>query len=135
MLFKENVFDNFIFPDTILSDLTSKTPSGFPIYDTYQEEGVVVVEYALAGYSAEQLKIWSEGTRLHVSASKKEEGRRGGRIASRSFENFFETKGLDLSSVTVSFIDGILKIVIPALKDEKPESEVFEIITDKKLLK
>jgi len=135
-----NVFfdDFFLFPDSILHDFFKKPiQSGFPVYDIFNEDKKTVIEYALAGYSADQISVSVRGTKLEVKTDVKrdENGpvRAGRRIVDKMFNHSFEAKGLDLENVAVSFVDGILRIEVPSLEPKEPEVKKLNIVTDKKI--
>jgi len=130
--------DPFLFPYSVFDEVIKahSNRQGFPVYDVSYLDDRVVVEFALAGYTTKQLSVWTEGTKLCVSASKKENSREGGKIAARSFNKDFEAKGLDLKNIDVSFIDGILKIEVPRIEPTEPKKRLFKIKTaEDKLLK
>lgn len=131
----DSVFDDFI--RTI--PVTQRVPSsGFPVVDHYyDDEGNAILEFALAGYKAEDLKVAVEGSKLTVSSEGVKEPQAVGsirRIAKRKFLNTYtdHENAFDLQGLSVSFEDGILKIEIP--KKETAKAKVFEIITPKKTL-
>jgi len=129
---------SFLFPRTIFSEFFSQPikSKGFPVYDIFNENDKTVLEYALAGCSSDQISVCVKGTKLEVKAdTTKGKSRVGRRIVDKKFHHSFEAKGLDLDNVFVSFVDGLLRIEIPGLKEDKPEVKEFPIVTDKKLLK
>lgn len=124
------------FPHTVLQEFVKDfQPRGFPIYDVIHEEDAVFLEFALAGYSAEQLRVEIEGSILKVSANKSEdESKQGRRIASRAFSVPFKAEGYVLEESVVSFVDGMLRIEVPRKQPVTPEVKQLEIVTDVKAL-
>jgi HSP20 family molecular chaperone IbpA len=124
-----------IFPETIIRDVFSKydfqrafeNDRDFPPYDVYEnEDGSMVLEFALAGYLSSQLSVENCGNKLEISAKKIEEevkkikGTR--RIARRSFKKIFtDTEGkFDLSQTEVEFCNGILSVKVPLKLQHSP---------------
>jgi HSP20 family protein len=129
---EDEFFNSFIFPRSLFRafEKSNKQMSGFPVYDIHREEDKTILEFALAGYDVSQLKVEVEGTTLTVSAERKEEAKEGSRIASRSFATSFEAKGFDLDNVDVSFVNGILKVVMPKIAPKELEIKKINIATE-----
>lgn len=102
--------------------------SGFPVVDQFDEEGKVVLEFALAGYEQEALSVTFENSQLIVAATKDENktvlGTR--KIAKRAFEKRYvdRTGTLDLGGAQASFKNGILRVEIPKKQVEVKRIEV-----------
>ena len=86
----DTFFDDFFGPDVFNSHLT-KTVSGYPVADIYHgDDGSTVMEFALAGFSKEDLTIdvQPEKRSITVSANTKDsensDGTKTRRIARRS---------------------------------------------------
>lgn len=147
----------FMFPESIFDEVFkvfSNRPGGFPVYDQFEEDDKIVLEFALAGYSADQLSVTAEGSKLTISASAAQDSGgnsgccgngkgngpnhkrcknpqyRGRRIAARAFTTSFTTNGLSLEDVEVSFVDGILRVEVPRIVPAKPEVKKFDIATE-----
>jgi HSP20 family protein len=130
----DSVFDDFIRTTTA----SQRVPTGFPVFDQYSDEdGNAVLEFALAGYKAEDLSVAVEGSKLTVSSegaqSDGEKSPATRRIAKRKFVNTFtdHENTFDLQGLTASFEDGILRIEVP--KKEEAKAKTFEIVTKKAL--
>lgn len=135
-LFPSEIFDDL---ERFLGDLDLFDPStsnlriskGFPKGDLFLEDGNLVIELALAGYSKDQLSVRVENSgSIVVSAEKKSEGDgdetgRGGRsLARRAFQRVFPQLGKewDVASSDVTYRDGLLRIVVPPIEPVKEET-------------
>ena len=93
---------------------------GHPRGDMYvNKEGNLVVALTLAGYSKEQLSVAVEDEKLVISATKIDDGDEGA-FAKRAFKKEFTDYAhrWALSQASVSYKDGLLKVVVPPLKRE-----------------
>ena len=120
----DDVFDNFFndFPT-----LLRQTTQGYPVADIYgNEDGDTGLEFALAGFSKENLSIdvQTEKRSITVRANTNlEEGDDSNRrIARRSFEKTYVNydNNLDLSAISADFENGLLTIVVPRRPEAKP---------------
>tara|TARA_R100001510_G_C7558810_1_gene139656 strand:+ start:259 stop:627 length:369 start_codon:yes stop_codon:yes gene_type:complete len=108
-----------------------QSTNGYPLTDIYtDEEGNSVIEFALAGFSRDQIKVEvREDQKLTVSVTSGSEVSENEQrnIARRSFEKTFvdASRQYDLTSSDVSFVDGLLKITIP--KREEVDALVLEV--------
>lgn len=122
-LFTPDVFkrlDEF-FGDMDVNDYQSLF-KGHPKGDMYvNKEGNLVVAFTLAGYTKEQLSVEVEGDKLIVSASKCEESDERDVFAKRAFKKVFTdfAHRWNLKNATVSHKDGLLKVVVPPVKQEE----------------
>lgn len=134
-LFPSNIFDEF---EKLLSGLDNfdsehgnlSIRKGFPKGDVYMDEGNIIIELALAGYSKEQLSVRVEQNSLVVEASKLEDSENNGRsLARRAFSKVFPnfTNEWNLEAATVSYQDGLLRIVVPPVEETPPEVTELEI--------
>jgi len=119
-----DVFDSF-FDD--FPTLLRQTTQGYPVADIYgNEDGDTVLEFALAGFSKENLSIdvQTEKRSITVRANTNlEEGDDANRrIARRSFEKTYVNydNNLDLSAISADFENGLLTIVVPRRPEAKP---------------
>jgi HSP20 family molecular chaperone IbpA len=120
-----HVFDEFVrsFPDT------RRLSTGFPVVDGWREDDdkLGVVEYALAGYSADQLDIQLKGNELVVSADVNETTK-GRRIVRKSFSHSVTIPNdLDATRLNATYENGILRIEIPQKEEAKPKSFPIEV--------
>jgi HSP20 family molecular chaperone IbpA len=120
----DDVFDSFFmdFPQHL-----KRTTSGYPVADIYQNEsGNTILEFALAGFSKEDLSIEvkPEKRSITVSASSDDTGVDNRRIAKRSFQKTYVNydDNLDLSSVEASYENGLLTVIVPTRPEVKPLS-------------
>ncbi len=123
----DNIFNNvFIdFPRHL-----QQSTQGYPVADIFRDDdGNTVMEFALAGFSKEDLTIdVKPDTRsITVSAGAISEisDTSSRRIARRSFKKTFVNydDNLDLISANASFNNGLLTIIVP----QRPETQPIEI--------
>ena len=120
----DDIFDSMLdFPA-----LVNRTTQGYPVADMYRENsGDTVMEFALAGFSKDDLsiEIKPEKNSITVSAnhSVSPEAPSGKRIARRSFTKTYVNydNNLDLGATTAEFENGLLKLVVPARPETKPQ--------------
>ena len=110
-----------------------QTTSGYPVADIYREDdGSTILEFALAGFSREELSIdiLPDKNSITVSASSDDDDSSHStrRIARRSFKKTYVNydNNLDLSLTVASFNNGLLTITVP----RKPEDEPIAINID-----
>ena len=129
-LLGRNVLDDVF--DHMLSDfpqLIQQSTRGYPVSDIYQnEQGGTVMEFALAGFSKEELSIEVKPEKRSItvralSNSSEEDSNR--RIARRSFEKTYVNfeNNLDLTMVSANFENGLLCVNVPV----RPEVEPLKI--------
>jgi HSP20 family molecular chaperone IbpA len=125
------IVDKFF--NDFFKDVQCVPNTGFPVYDMWSEvDGTLVQEWALAGYSLNDLSIQVEGDKLVVACEKaSKSGPENRRIAKRAFrEVFTDYKGaLDLTKIKASFVNGVLRVEIPP-KQNKQQVKV-EISSDR----
>ena len=123
----DDVFDSFFndFP----SHLRQST-SGYPVADIFQDgSGNTVLEFALAGFSRDMLKIdvLPEDGSITVTgeASTEDADDTNRRIARRSFKKTYVNydRNLDLSSVSAQFENGLLTVIVP----QRPAAKALSI--------
>ena len=118
-----DIFDSMLdFPQ-----LMQRTTQGYPVADIYQEDnGDTVMEFALAGFSKEDLSVEIKPEKKSIKVSAEQpanepaEGSR--RIARRSFTKKYINydNNLDLTAVNAEFENGLLRLVIPTRPEAKP---------------
>jgi len=119
----EDIFDSMLdFPQ-----LMQRTTQGYPVADIYREEnGDTVMEFALAGFSKDDLaiEIKPENKSITVSASSENitARERQRRVARRNFSKTYVNydSNLDLSATTAEFENGLLRLVVPQRAEAKP---------------
>ena len=126
-LLGRSVFDDIF--DTMLDfpQLMQKTTQGYPVADIYREDdGDTVMEFALAGFSKEDLliEIKPEKNSLTVSANSENitAQERQRRVARRNFSKTYVNydNNLDLSATTAEFENGLLRLLVPRREEAKP---------------
>ena len=105
--------------------LARKSTSGYPVADIFSnEDGSTTLEFALAGFSKEDLtiEIQPEQSTLTVRADASTEGETNRRIARRSFQKTFVNydSNLDLTGSTADFHNGLLSVTIPRKAEVQP---------------
>ena len=125
-LMGRHVFDAFF--DNFFQDfgaLQRKTTQGYPVVDIFADEsGNTVLEFALAGFDRDDLRIEVKPERqtITVSSDAQAEGDNGRRIARRSFTKTYVNydNNLDLSNATAKFENGLLSITVPKSREVDP---------------
>ena len=87
--------------------------------------GSTVLEFALAGFTRDQLKIDvlpDEGSITVEGETCTDEAAAGRRIAKRSFKKTYVDfdRNLDLSSVSAQFENGLLTVTVPQRPEVQP---------------
>ena len=121
-LLGRSIFDE-LFGD--FQSLARKSTSGYPVADIFSnEDGSTTLEFALAGFSKEDLtiEIQPEQSTLTVRAEASTEGETNRRIARRSFQKTFVNydSNLDLTGSTADFHNGLLTVTIPRKAERQP---------------
>ena len=126
-LLGRTVFDDIFDSMLDLPTLVNRTTQGYPVADIYKsDDGDTVMEFALAGFTKEDLSIQikPEKNSITVSAFKgngeNETNKR--RIARRSFTKTYVNydNNLDLTSATADFENGLLRLTVPVRPETKP---------------
>jgi len=120
----DDFFDNF-FQD--MGALQRKTVSGYPVADIFtNEDGATVMEFALAGFSKEDLKVdvKPEKHSITVSANAENTEDNNRRIARRAFTKTYVNydNNLDLSASSAALENGLLTITVPRKAEAQPVS-------------
>ena len=123
-LLGRNVFDD-LFEAMDFPSLMNRTTQGYPVADMYQNDGGdTVMEFALAGFSKEDLsiEIKPENNTITVSANHSDRGEDKRRIARRSFTKTYVNydNNLSLNNTTAEFNNGLLTLVLPRREETKP---------------
>ena len=126
-LLGRGVFDDIF--DTMLDfpQLMQKTTQGYPVADIYREDGGdTVMEFALAGFSKEDLKIEIKPEKSSITVSANNESitaqERQRRVARRNFSKTYINydNNLDLNATTAEFENGLLRLIVPVRPEAKP---------------
>ena len=116
----DDVFDSFFNQDTV-SSLLRKSTTGYPVADIYQGEGgSTVMEFALAGFKKDEVKVYTEYGKLNVEGQKEEKddktyAHQG--LAQRSFSRSWAISD-DTEVRDVNFEDGLLTVVVGKIVPE-----------------
>ena len=122
----DDVFDNFFtdFPRHL-----KQSTQGYPVADIYRnDDGNTVMEFALAGFTKEELSIDIQPDKRSITVSadaKTAEGENTSRrIARRSFTKTYVNydDNLDLAKVSADFQNGLLTVTVPQRPEVKPGS-------------
>ena len=112
--FNDDLFDSFLsFPfgeRSLLNDI-SETDKEFK------------VEFMLPGFKKEEVKLAIENDVLSISAERKEKNKYFNEIK----KSYSLPENLDTENVDAKLEDGVLKILIPKLKEEKVEPKLIEV--------
>jgi HSP20 family molecular chaperone IbpA len=120
----DSVFDNFFidFPHHL-----KQSTQGYPVADIFRDnDGSTVMEFALAGFSRDDLTIDVKPDARSIMVSAKSvlgaDNASSRRIAKRSFKKTFVNydNNLDLINVKAVFDNGLLTITVPQRPDTKP---------------
>jgi len=121
-LLGRSIFDE-LFGD--FPSLARKSTQGYPVADIFSnEDGSTTLEFALAGFSKEDLtiEIQPEKSSLTVKAEATTEGDTSRRIARRSFQKTFVNydSNLDLTACAADVHNGHLSGTIPRKEQLQP---------------
>ena len=126
-LLGRSVFDDIFDSMLDIPALMNRTTQGYPVTDMYREEnGDTVLEFALAGFSREDLsvEIKPEKNSITVSANTDEISarERNRRVARRNFSKTYVNydNNLDLDATSAEFENGLLRLLIPTRTEAKP---------------
>jgi len=120
----DTIFDSFV---TDMPQYVRQSTQGYPVADIYtNEDGMTVMEFALAGFSRSELNVEVKPEVRSITISAQAEGDSsspsGRRIARRSFTKTFVNydDDLDLTSAEATFENGLLSIVVPRRPETQP---------------
>ena len=122
----DDIFDNFFteFPRHL-----KQSTQGYPVADIYtNEDGSTVMEFALAGFTREELSIDVQPDKRSVTVSAAaqttEDENTSRRIARRSFTKTYVNydDNLDLSEASADFQNGLLTVTVPQRPEITPVS-------------
>ena len=120
----DDVFEGFFtdFPQHL-----KRSTQGYPVADIYTaEDGSTVMEFALAGFSKEDLSIEVKPEKRSITVSATtgidEDAENGRRIARRNFQKTYINydDNLDLNMLSASFENGLLTVTVPTRPEVKP---------------
>ena len=118
---------------TFFSDFPShlqRSTSGYPVADIYRsEDGSTVLEFALAGFSKEELSIDIQPDKRSITVSAESdvngENSTARRIARRSFKKTYVNydDNLNLADTSATLENGLLTVMVPP----QPEAQALAI--------
>jgi len=115
-VFSRNLFDEF-FSAFDVPQAINRSTQGYPVCDIYRKGDSTVMEFALAGFRREDLKveILPEESTVSISADSQSSAENKRNIARRSFKKTFVNydKNLDLANAEATFENGLLTIEVP----------------------
>lgn len=130
-LLGRSVFDDVL--DGFFNDFPQhlkRSTQGYPVADIYTaEDGSTVMEFALAGFSREDLSIdvkpEKRSITISANAASDTAADASRRIARRNFQKTFINydDNLDLASTAASFENGLLTVVVP----KRPEAQSLSV--------
>ena len=130
-LMGRRVFDDVF--DSLFTDLNQhikRSTQGYPVADIYTNEaGSTVMEFALAGFSKEDLNVEVTPDKRSITVSAAtgldETAEDGRRIARRNFEKTYINydNNLDLKEIKATFENGLLTVLVP----KRPEAEALTV--------
>lgn len=124
-----SIFDTFFndfFGDDVFKTHLTQTVSGYPVADIFRSEnGETVMEFALAGFSKDELTVDVKPEKRSITVSAQTsatEGDTGRRIARRNFSKTYVNydDNLDLGNATAKFDNGLLTVTVPPRAEVQP---------------
>lgn len=110
--------------------LPSYEPSNYPKYDIRKEDDLLVLDIATAGFSKDELEVKIENRVLCISGKKKNKKDHSTFLRKNISEKDI-TLNLNMPNYvvvnSVSYVDGILSIVLEEKLPEAMKPRVFEI--------
>ena len=126
-----NLFDSFI--DNFFTFPTFKTPmTTTPVHDVIENENEYIVDFHLAGIKKEDVSINLENDVLSIKAERHVNNDLN-YTYKESFsgvyhKSFTLPESIDSNKINASFVDGIVKVIIPKkLEKKKLSSKKIEI--------
>lgn len=141
----DEIFNNFFYNPTrakFLLDQASKDEAlakripSYPVSNFYiEKDGTSIMEFAVPGFSKDDIKVLVDGDVLTIEASKQEDEEEPKerthicrRIAKRNFSSSFKLASIaDVERISVDLKDGLLKITVPIKEREKQNIKQIEI--------
>ena len=116
--------------DSLFSDIPAhlqRSTSGYPVADIYMsDEGDTVLEFALAGFSKEDLTVDIQPDKRSITVTADMNDKLNDsnvrRIARRSFKKTYVNydNNLDLTKSVAKFDNGLLSVTVPVRPETKP---------------
>lgn len=114
----DRFFDDDFFRLPVWNDMNVRNP----LHDIIETDKEYVVELALAGVKKEDIKLNLENDVLSISAERKESENKYNRkqtFYGKYEKSFTLPKTIDIEKIDASFENGILKLNIPKIEEEK----------------
>jgi HSP20 family protein len=118
----------------------TKPPSeNYPVYDEKNQFVGWKIVYALAGFRADDMEIWTEDKALYVSGDNNKEGsplwdsKYGSRFSCSFKHRYALTDKLDITRIETTLENGLLQIFIPVKEEAKPKRVNLTVKTSGKL--
>ena len=123
-----SVFDEIFNSMLDMPTLINKTTQGYPVADIYKnDDGSTTLEFALAGFSREELNVEVKPEERTITVSAQTDGatQNQRRIARRSFKKTYVNydNNLDLTAASADYKDGLLSISLPT----RPEAQAINV--------
>jgi len=123
-----SVFDEIFNSMLDMPTLINKTTQGYPVADIYKnDDGSTTLEFALAGFSKEELNVEVKPEERTITVSAQTDGATQSqrRIARRSFKKTYVNydNNLDLTAASADYKDGLLSISLPT----RPEAQAINV--------
>ena len=123
-----SVFDEIFNSMLDMPTLINKTTQGYPVADIYKnDDGSTTLEFALAGFSKEELNVEVKPEERTITVSAQTDGATQSqrRIARRSFKKTYVNydNNLDLTAAKADYKDGLLSISLPT----RPEAHAINV--------
>ena len=103
-----------------------RTTQGYPVADIYNVDSATILEFALAGFSRDELSIDVQPDKssltVRAETSSEDSESESRRIARRSFQKTYVNydNNLDLGKANAEFVNGLLTITIPRKEEVCP---------------
>jgi len=122
---------NSLFDDLFEFPITNSIAKR-PIHDIIENDGEYQIDLQLAGVKKDEIKIDVEKNVLNIKAERKEENNLNYNYRETYFgkyeRSFVLPDNVNIENINASMSDGILKLIIPKLKDNlKLSKKVIEI--------
>ena len=126
-LLGRSIFDEIFNGDLFdFPTVARRTTQGYPVSDMYNTEAGTILEFALAGFSRDDLSINVQPDKSSITvcanSSSEDTDAENRRIARRGFQKTYVNydSNLDLSQASAEFVNGLLTITIPKKEELSP---------------
>lgn len=126
-LLGRSIFDEIFNGDLFdFPTVARRTTQGYPVSDMYNTDTGTILEFALAGFSRDDLSINVQPDKSSITvcanSSTEDSDTENRRIARRGFQKTYVNydSNLDLSQASAEFVNGLLTITIPKKEELSP---------------